>query len=112
MPMGEPATAETDAQFLTAMVPHYQSASDMAKIALQRAQDPRVKAHAQRIIDAQGAEVAQMMQISEAEYGTTASTQMMGSMARDMMGMSMTIDMQADMKALESSSTPDGTFLG
>lgn len=53
-----------------------------------------------------------MMQISEAEYGTTASRQMMGSMARDMMGMSMTIDMQADMKAHESSSTPDGTFLG
>lgn len=43
MPMGEPATAETDAQFLTAMVPHYQAASDMAKIALQRAQDPRVE---------------------------------------------------------------------
>lgn len=111
MPMGEQAAAEVDAQFLTAMVPHHQSASDMATVAVQRAQDPEVKALAQRIIDAQGAEIAQMTQIAESEYDTTPSTQMMGPMTHDMMGMSMTMDMQADMAALESSPTPDKTFL-
>lgn len=102
---------EVDAQFLTAMVPHHQSASDMAKIAVERAQDPQVKVLAQRIIDAQGAEIAQMTQIAEAEYDTTPSTEMMGSMTHEMMGMEMTMDMAADMAMLESSPTPDKTFL-
>lgn len=105
------ASASVDAQFLTAMVPHHQSASDMAKIALERATDPEVKALAQKIIAAQTAEIAQMTEISEAGYGTTPSTEMMPMMTHEMMGMTMTMDMAADMAMLESSATPDVTFL-
>lgn len=111
---GMGASASTDApldqQFLVAMTPHHQSASDMAEIAVQRVKDPRVKALAQRIIDAQGAEIAQMKQIAQADYSTELSTEPM-SMTMDMMGMPMTMDMQADIATLESSATPDKTFL-
>lgn len=104
------ASAPVDAQFLTAMVPHHQSASDMAEIAVARAKDPEVKALAQRIIAAQGAEIAQMTNISQDEYGTKPSTEMM-SMSHEMMGMTMVMDMDADLAELQSSATPDVTFL-
>ncbi|WP_340288392.1 DUF305 domain-containing protein [Aquipuribacter hungaricus] len=104
------ASVPVDAQFLTAMVPHHQSASEMAQIAVERVQDPEVKALAQRIIDTQTAEIAQMTEISTTEYGTTPPSDMMA-MSHDMMGMTMTMDMAADMAMLESSATPDVTFL-
>ena len=117
MPGMEGATAEpasaasTDEQFLVAMVPHHQSASDMAQIAVRRATNPQVKALAQRIIDAQSKEIAEMTEIAETEYDTTPSTEMMESMSHEMMGMTMTMDMSSDMAMLESSADVDRTFL-
>lgn len=105
------AEADVDRDFLVAMVPHHQSASDMARIAVTRATNPQVKALAQRIIDAQGAEIEQMTTLAREEYGTTPSTEMAGPMSHEMMGMTMTMDMASDLAELESSSTPDKTFL-
>lgn len=103
-------SASVDAQFLTAMVPHHQSASDMAEIAVARVQDPRVKAIAQQIFSAQGAEIQQMTQFAKTKFDTTPSTEM-GAMTHEMMGMTMTMDMGADIEKLRTSTTPDVTFL-
>ena len=53
-PMGDP-----DKNFLENMIPHHQSAVDMAKMALKKAQRPELKTFAQGVIDVQSKEIAQ-----------------------------------------------------
>jgi uncharacterized protein (DUF305 family) len=114
MPIGgsvAPQTGEAvDRGFLTGMVPHHQSASDMAKVEVQKGKNPQVKELAQRIIDAQGAEIQQMTTIAKNTFNFTPSTQMMA-MTHEMMGMTVTMDMAADMRELESATDVDKTFL-
>ena len=114
MPMGGSAPPQTgaalDKGFLTGMVPHHQSASDMAKIEVAKGKNAQVKALAQRIIDAQGAEITQMTDIAKKTYNFTPSTQMMA-MSHEMMGMTVTMDMAADMRELESAADVDKMFL-
>ena len=57
---GMESTGSADADFLMMMIPHHQSAIDMAKVELEMGQDEATKAMAQAIIDAQTAEIAQM----------------------------------------------------
>jgi uncharacterized protein (DUF305 family) len=54
-----------DADFLLMMIPHHQSAIDMARVQLEQGQDEATRAMAQEIIDAQEAEIAEMRTMLE-----------------------------------------------
>ncbi|WP_386680434.1 DUF305 domain-containing protein [Loktanella sp. R86503] len=59
--MGDmPMTGNPDYDFMAGMVPHHQSAIDMANTVLQTTTDPQIKALAEDILAAQAAEIAQM----------------------------------------------------
>jgi len=53
-------TGTPDADFRTHMIPHHQGAIDMAKVALKHAKNPETIAMAQKIIDDQEKEIADM----------------------------------------------------
>jgi uncharacterized protein (DUF305 family) len=53
------ATGSPDKNFLENMIPHHQSAVDMAKMALKKALRPELKKFAQGVIDVQSKEIAQ-----------------------------------------------------
>ena len=51
---------DADVAFVCGMIPHHQGAIDMAKIELQYGKDPWTKEMAQKVIDAQTQEIADM----------------------------------------------------
>ena len=53
---------DPDVAFVCGMIPHHQGAIDMAKIELQYGGDPWVKEMAQKVIDAQTQEIADMIE--------------------------------------------------
>ena len=53
-------TGDTDRDFVSLMVPHHQSAVDMAKAELQYGRDAELKTLAQAIVDDQQREIALM----------------------------------------------------
>lgn len=61
---------EVDKAFIEMMIPHHQSASDMAKMALSKAKSPEVKRLAQKIIDEQTREIQQMRSYYRQWYGS------------------------------------------
>ncbi len=63
MPME--SAGSVDADFLLMMIPHHQSAIDMARVQLEDGQDEETRALAQEIIDAQEAEIAEMRAMLE-----------------------------------------------
>ena len=63
MPMASSGTA--DADFLLMMIPHHQSAIDMAEVQLEMGTDEATRAMAQEIIDVQVAEIAEMRAMLE-----------------------------------------------
>ena len=63
---GMASTGNADADFLMMMIPHHQSAIEMAKVELETGSDPATKEMAQKIIDAQEAEIAEMKKMIEA----------------------------------------------
>lgn len=63
MPME--SSGMVDADFLLMMIPHHQSAIDMARVELEAGEDEETKAMAQEIIDAQEAEIAEMRTMLE-----------------------------------------------
>ena len=63
MPMA--STGDADADFLLMMIPHHQSAIDMARVVLEQGDDEETRAMAQEIIDAQEAEIAEMRAMLE-----------------------------------------------
>ena len=58
--MHVPYTGNPDVDFRTHMIPHHQGAVEMAKVALKHAKDPDTKRMAQKIIDDQEKEIAEM----------------------------------------------------
>lgn len=54
-------TDNADADFLIMMIPHHQSAIDMAEVELEHGSDAATREMAQQIIDAQQAEIAEMI---------------------------------------------------
>ena len=58
-------TGDPDADFLFMMIPHHQSAVDMARELLEQSDDPEVTALAEAIIATQEAEIAEMIAMLE-----------------------------------------------
>ena len=59
MPGHDMAMGNPDKNFLENMIPHHQSAVDMAKLALKKALRPELKKFAQGVINVQSKEIAQ-----------------------------------------------------
>jgi uncharacterized protein (DUF305 family) len=57
-----------DEAFIDAMIPHHQSAIEMAKVANQESENPRIKELAQDIVGAQKREIEQMKRWQEQWY--------------------------------------------
>ena len=63
MPMA--SSGNPNADFLLMMIPHHQSAIDMARVELEQGTDEETRTMAQEIIDAQEAEIAEMRTMLE-----------------------------------------------
>lgn len=57
---GMTSSGNADADFLLMMIPHHQSAIDMAKVELEHGEDPETREMAEKIISAQEQEIAEM----------------------------------------------------
>lgn len=66
-----PGTPRSDVEFIDAMVPHHQTAIDMAEIELERGESPEVRMMAQKMKDAQEAEIGKMEAIREELTGSS-----------------------------------------
>jgi uncharacterized protein (DUF305 family) len=97
----------TDGAFITAMIPHHESAIEMAKIAQKQAQHPEIAKLADDIVSAQDAEISDMNTMHQRMFGEPADGADHGSLGLDesMMGMSM------DMSSLENSKQFDKAFI-
>lgn len=58
--MAQPATGNTDRDFVAMMIPHHQGAIDMARAELATGKDPEIRKLAEGIIKAQETEIRQM----------------------------------------------------
>lgn len=114
MERGMEMRVEVDKPFIEMMIPHHQSANEMAQMALSRAKNPEVKKLAQSIIEEQTREIEQMQTWYKQWYGTEVpSTGMnMGTqsgMDQSMMQMEM-MDREM-MESLENAQNFDQEFL-
>ena len=91
---GTTQTREVDRMFIEMMVPHHQSANEMAKIELQKGKNAEVKKLAQKIIDEQTREIQQMRTWYRQWYGTDIPTMKAG---RNMGSMGMSNSMSEAM---------------
>lgn len=113
------ATGHLDQAFIDMMVPHHQSAVEMAELASDRAEHRELRALAQDIIAAQEPEIAQLREWRQAWFGSAetppmdAMPLMPGMATPGMEGHSMngTMDMTADIDALETADPFDLAFI-
>ena len=63
--MPQESSGDPDADFLLMMIPHHQSAVDMAHIELEQGDDEETRAMAQAVIDAQEKEIEEMRAMLE-----------------------------------------------
>lgn len=82
--------------FMSMMIAHHQSATEMARWILERTDDPEITEAAQTIIDDQEAEISQMTGWLQAWYGQEPDAEMMGMMQEMMGGMMQTMTDAAD----------------
>ena len=106
---GGPSFNDADVAFAQQMIPHHESAIEMAEMAETRAASPEVKALAARIKAAQGPEIETLRGFLEA-YGEEAGEDSMGGMEHGASSMGMS---GADMDELKdaTSSAFDAMFL-
>lgn len=114
---------EVDQMFIEMMVPHHQSANEMARIELQKGKNAEVKKLAQKIIDQQKREIQQMQTWYRQWYGTDlpmmkTSGNMSGMRMSNSMSEAMMISMrqqeqmnQEMINSLRNASNPDQEFL-
>jgi len=88
--------------FMSMMIAHHQSATEMAQWILERTENPEITGAAQTIIDEQEAEIAQMTGWLQEWYGQEPDAEMMGMMDEMMGGM---------MQTMMDSEDPERAFL-
>lgn len=105
-------SSEVDRAFIEMMVPHHQSAIEMAEMALSKAKNPEVKKLAQNIIRDQNREIKQMQTWYKQWYGSEVPMMSMS------MGQPMMVSMQQQdmmdkemMSALKTAPDFDREFL-
>lgn len=64
-----PMTGDAEIDYITMMIPHHQSAVDNSRIVLANTDDPEIQEFAQRVIDEQEAEIAELQAMLEARMG-------------------------------------------
>ena len=72
--MPKESAGDADADFLLMMIPHHQSAIDMARVQLEEGDDEGTRAMAEKVIAAQEAEIAEMRAMLET-MGVAAPTE-------------------------------------
>ena len=90
--MVAPNSEYSDERFIDAMVPHHQGAVEMAQVALENAEHEQIRRLAEDIITAQEAEIEELKQIKDQEYGTSEVPMEMSQ--EEMRAMGMTADPQ------------------
>lgn len=98
-----------DKAFVAAMLPHHQAAVDMAKVEVSRGRNARVKALAQRVIEAQQTEIA-TLRAAAARLGADPAMVHTGPMG-ELMGVALSTDMGAMARELEAAADVDTMFL-
>jgi uncharacterized protein (DUF305 family) len=101
------AGAEMDLMFIDSMIPHHQSAIDMAEIAREQGEHAEIRQLADEIIAAQQAEIDQMLAWREEWFPGAEQSGGMPGMG-DMAGMSMS---EADIQALRDADPFDQAFI-
>jgi uncharacterized protein (DUF305 family) len=115
------AASDFDQAFIDMMVPHHQSASEMAKLAQDGAEHQELMTLAGQIIEAQEAEIAQMTEWREEWFGSAETPPMdampllPGMEMEGMDGMEMgdgaTMDMTMDIEELRDAEPFDLAFI-
>lgn len=90
--------------FLAMMIPHHRMAVDMAGVVLERGSDPRVRAIARAVVDAQEDEIGLMRVLHRERFGTLPPQVPMS-------GAVMSLGMSMDMAQLEDAADVDREFL-
>lgn len=114
-----PATSgsDIDRAFIDMMVPHHQSAVEMARVALERAEHEELIGLAEEVIAAQETEIAQMRQWRLAWFGSDQTPPMeampvLPGVEMPGMGHGMgTMDMTEDIEMLRSAEPFDASFI-
>jgi uncharacterized protein (DUF305 family) len=76
----------SDERFIDAMVPHHQSAVEMARVALKNAEHQEIRNLAEDIITTQEAEIEELKRIKQREFGTSEVPMEMSDEEMQMMG--------------------------
>lgn len=103
----EAEATDTDGAFISAMVPHHESAIEMAKMATESAEHPQVKQLAETIVDTQEKEIGTLESAHQRLYGEPV-----GRMSHDSLGLDESMmGMDSDMSVLESADPFDRVFI-
>jgi uncharacterized protein (DUF305 family) len=113
------AGGEFDQMFIDMMVPHHQSAIEMARVMQEQGENPELKQMAESMIQSQQAEIEQLQQWRQQWYGSSETppmTQMpmLPGMSSEMGhgGEMMTMDMTSEIERVRNAPQPiDATFI-
>jgi uncharacterized protein (DUF305 family) len=77
----------SDERFIDAMVPHHQGAVEMAEVALKNAEHDEILELSENIVSTQQAEIEQLKQIKQREFGSSEVPMEMSAQEMEAMGM-------------------------
>ncbi len=83
----------SDKAFIDAMVPHHQSAIEMARVALENAEHEEIQELSRNIVSTQQSEIEELKSIKKEEFGTSSVPMEMS--MEQMRGMGMMMDPQS-----------------